>query len=207
MSHRVHEKGVRDNLKSTRVMLCVGLALSLASVSTAGERSRGGSEGRQAIRSSSVDTTAVRTVDTTPMYQRVAPGVAKIVFGGLEQTVRADGMVSVEELIAEFGSVDAWRYRAKTAGAPVGVGAGGEELPASNVIWQDPGFVGQTYSVVRTPEDRKKVAMWGSTSDAMMFADGMIAEGQPQSIVRTVPTMTGLNGEDIAADGMFRYDN
>lgn len=204
---KVPKKGVRANLKKTRVLLSVGLVLSMAGAATAAQRSRGASVDRNHVVADSPVRMEARNVPTN--IREVAPGVVKFVRNGIESTMRANGMVGLEELIAEFGSIEDWRIALATANSPTALGPFGETVTASNMIMNRSSWVGDgPMRVIQSTEDYKRYVAWAETTiggtTMTAFINGAVGVDQAQAIVRSVPVLTGSAGEEIAADGVIR---
>jgi hypothetical protein len=193
-------------------MLCVGLALSLTSVAGAGERSRGGSVGREDVRASTqADTSVARPDVNTPVYEEIGPGTVKVTIGDFETFIHADGSVILDEMLGQYESILDWKIAQMTANGAVLVGSDGEKILADNSIVYDSDFVGQSQRVIRNAEDRMKYVAYGQTTvngiDVVMFPDGVIMSDQEQPINRTVATVYGPDGSPITADGMIQFQD
>jgi len=210
--HQVSNEGVRLKLKRTRMMLCVGLALSLTSVAGAGERSRGGSVGRDDVRSSTqADTSVARPDVNTPVYEEIGPGTVKMTMGSFETFYHADGSVILDEMLGKYESVLDWKVAQMTAKGAVLIGNDGEKILADNTIVYDSDFVGQSQRVIKTSDDRMKYMTYGQTTingiDVVMFPDGMIMSDQEQPMNRTVATVFGADSTPYTADGMIQFQD
>jgi hypothetical protein len=194
------------------MMLCVGLALSLTSVAGAGERSRGGSVGREDVRASTqADTSVARPEVNTPVYERISRDTAKMTIGGFETFFHTNGMVLLDEMLGQYDSILDWKIAQMTAKGAVLIGSDGEKILANNMIAYDSDFVGQSQKVIKTSEDRMKYVAYGQTTingtDVVTFTDGMIMADQEQPLNRTVTTVYGPDGAPISADGMIQFQN
>lgn len=183
-----------------RAFLLGGVAVLVAGGALAGQRSRGGDSLRGGERSDAA----------APVVQEIAPGVARAVINGSELTVRNDNAISFEEVIADYGSAQAYMAAVAMSEVLSTQGADGSVLYANGAVL--------TREMTETPEQRleermKQVLNMSQTVNGrsvVVFADGVVLSGMderyPGSLTRSSIPKSSAGGVDIWADGAVVLD-
>lgn len=182
------------------MLLSVGLALAVAGTAAGSERSRGAADaGRTAVA-------------TETAWQQVSPGTAEVRRGETTLTVHADGRIDLDEVIAAYGSAEAYERAVLLATVPVTTGPDGGQVAANGAMFHSRDWMSQSdpgYPEAQTSEEYKSQSQWSTTSvngvDVTVFADGAVFADQASSLGQAAqgngPHVTGQNGEQIYANG------
>jgi hypothetical protein len=209
--HEVDNKGVRTNLKKMQTLLSVGLALSLAATSVAGERSRSSRNDRDAVRASG--STEFVLADRTVTVEVVAPGKLRMEANGSSMIVSQDGSIVLADVITEYGSLAEYQLTMTTFSVPAGSGPDGSTLFANGVVPYVASALGSNYPapVSATVEDHKNRMAWISSStssgqEIVNFADGVVMQGMVSAIPATGgPSFIGTTGQTVYANGSVPF--
>lgn len=173
-----------------KILFGTGVAFSIVGVAFAGERSRG----------TSGDAVSVGTAEAVaPVFQEVAPGVAKMSVGGLEVTASADGVVDLKDVLAQYGTIEKFQFVHEVSSSPMTKAADGAAIFANGAVGTIKEFLGSDSTFVQeitTAAEYKEQMMWtelGSGPEAVLaFADGAVYMDQNAS-----PSLATLHAQTV----------
>jgi len=160
-----------------------GVALLIAAVSLAGQRTRGS---ERALRGDADEPAAVQ-------FTEIEPGVALLTtVNGFTETVRADGSVKYDEVMAAFGSTERAALEVQMTLVPNRRGGDGELMFANGAVPYFADTVGDNGPAIFSVEQHMQEVRWAEIGEGptqqMLFADGVVTlETSPakQTVSRT----------------------
>jgi len=185
-----------------KAFLLGGVALLIAAVSLAGQRTRGGSG--PSLRGDDGKRPAA--------FREVGEGVVEFTTpSGFTATLHADGKVLYDETIAQFGSTERQATEIGLMHVENTVAPDGARISANGTVAYFADLVGSRGPEIWTVESHKQVAAWAEVGSGptarTLFADGVVTQATaPEQPWRLDQERNGglsaQNGSDkIRADG------
>lgn len=151
-----------------KTFLLGGVALLIAAVSMAGQRTRGS---ERALRGDAGEPTA--------NFIEVAPGVAEVTtVNGFTATIRADGSVLYDEVIGEFETVERLAVEMTMTAVPNTTAADGNRMFADGSVAYFSDLVGSNGPDIFSVESHQQEVQWMEVGSGptrqILFADGVV---------------------------------
>lgn len=152
-----------------------------------------------------------------PAWTQIAPGVATVTTpSGDSLTVRADGGIVLDDVIAEYGSTERYLGEIAMQSVPSAESADGARIYANGAIGWARDLVGSSgpQPPLRTIEEHQKDVPWMETGSEggrmVIFADGAVMVGHGEEYRRSAARSSvpsAQNGADtVWADGAIRLE-